>query len=101
MHIAGDTLRFARRIATSALIAMIPVLALLGYVAWRELRGPSPADLCDRIDELTHSASTDSLRDQCISTYEGLRDLADGTYRELATCIEHATTADDVARCWR
>ena len=101
MHIAGDTLRFARRIATTALIALIPVLVLLGYVAWRELRGPSAAELCDRIDELTHTASSDALRDQCISTYEGLRDLADGTYREISACIEHAMTGDDVARCWR
>src|SRR5262245_2572745 len=101
MHIAGDTLRFARRIATTALIALVPVLVLLGYIMWRELRGPSPAYLCDRIDQLTHMASSDLLRDQCISTYEGLRDLADGTYRELATCIEQATTGDDVAACWR
>lgn len=99
MQIAGDTMRFARRLGIGALIALIPAFAIFGYIAWRELRGPTPADLCDRIDELTHSASSEVLRDQCISTYEGLRDLSDATYRELAACIDHAVTADDIAAC--
>ncbi len=101
MQIAGDTLRFARRIGVNALIVLVPLMLLFGYMAWHELRGPTPADLCDRIDELTHAVASDPLREQCISTYEGLRDLSDSAYREFALCIEHATSAAHVAACGR
>ena len=76
-----------------------PLLVLFGFVAWRAMRGPTPSELCDRVDELTHTVSSEQLRAQCISTYDAIQDLSDRMYGELATCLEQATTMEQAAAC--